>query len=203
MDQLNFITNHVSSAEEIITTIANGENTEEKAIALLIQTLSHHHASVRAAAIEALVKLAPASVQPLMIAYDHSSDQGLQAHIIQGLAQIGDSAASDLLAKVVGTTVANHCQGNVRRIAARGLGRISHNCEDSQIIDRAVEKLTWALLTPDDWGLRYAAAVALEEIATAKARSSLELALSKESDPVVLARITAALNHYKKTSKNF
>ena len=31
------------------------------------------------------------------------------------------------------------------------------------------EKLSWALITPEDWGLRYAAAVSLQEIATPEA----------------------------------
>ena len=46
-----------------------------------------------------------------------------KAHIIQALAQIGDPEAIELLAEVIGTSVANHCQGNVRRIARRTRAR--------------------------------------------------------------------------------
>lgn len=106
----------------------------------------------------------------------------MQAYIIQALAQIGDRRAFDLLAEVVGVAVANHCQGNVRRVAARGLGRIGSISSDSQIIHRAVEKLTWALLTPEDWALRYAAGVSLQEIATPKAILALQQALSQEPE---------------------
>ncbi len=87
-----------------------------------------------------------------------------------------------LLGEVVGTEVANHCQGNVRRIAARGLGRIGSTSSNPQIIHHAEQKLIWALLNPEDWGLRYAAAVALHQ------------ALKQEADKVVQSRILAAVD---------
>ncbi|MFH7028685.1 MAG: HEAT repeat domain-containing protein [Heteroscytonema crispum UTEX LB 1556] len=157
---------------------------EPEAIAALITALSHHHPSVGAAAVEVLVKLAPATVEPLIAAFYDSTDQGLQAYIIQALAQIGDKSAIAVLAEVVGTEVANHCQGNVRRIAARGLGKMGN---------LGMDKLTWALLTPEDWGLRYAAAVSLEEIATPEAKAALKAAIAQESDKVVQQRIRTAL----------
>jgi phycoerythrocyanin alpha-cysteine-84 phycoviolobilin lyase/isomerase subunit PecF len=182
-----------ADAISAITAISTSEYTETAVIFALIQALSHHHPSVSAAAVEVLVKLAPATVEPLISAYHNSRDQGLQAHIIQALAQIGDRTASNLLAEVVGTEVANHCQGNVRRIAARGLGKIGSTTKDAETICRVVQKLTWALLTPDDWGLRYAAAVSLQEIATPEAHSALSKALDREPDQVVRSRITIAL----------
>lgn len=188
--------NHASSptdAISAITAISDSETIEAGAIATLIQALSHHHPSVRNTAVEALVKLAPATVEPLIAAFRTSSDQGLQAYIIQALAQIGVPTTLDLLSEVLGTAVANHCQGNVRRIAARGLGRIGSTADNPEIIRHAVEKLSWALLTPEDWGLRYAAAVSLQEIATPEACASLQLAQNQESDKVVLSRITLAL----------
>ena len=209
LNEASFATDAISAMTAI-----EKSGTTEAAIAALIQALSHHHPSVRTTAIEVLVKLAPATVEPLIIAYRNSTDQGLQAHIIQALAQIGDSRATDLLAEVVGTTVANHCQGNIRRIAARGLGRICALNQDSFPIDTkgktfslcasntttqydfAVEKLTWALLTPEDWGLRYAAAVSLQEVATSVAYDALQQASKLESDKVVLSRIANALEEF-------
>ncbi|ARV57915.1 hypothetical protein BZZ01_04045 [Nostocales cyanobacterium HT-58-2] len=176
-----------------ITAISDSKTIEAEAVYALIQTLSHHHPAVRTIAVEALVKLAPATVEPLMTTFHTSSDQGLQAHIVQALAQIGDSKASDLLSEVVGAVVANHCQGNVRRIAARGLGRIGSTADDPEITRDAVEKLRWAVLTPEDWGLRYAAAVSLAEIATSEACTVLQVAQNQELDKVVLSRITVAL----------
>ncbi|NJS16855.1 MAG: HEAT repeat domain-containing protein [Nostocaceae cyanobacterium CSU_2_110] len=161
---------------------------------LFSNLLKHHNPHVSAAAVTALVESAPKTVQPLIDAFDDSTDQSIQAYIIQALALIGNPEALDLLTEVVGTEVANHCQGNVRRIAARGLGRIGSTSSNPQIIHHASQKLIWALLNPQDWGLRYAAAVSLQEIATPSANIALQQALKQEDDKVVQSRISAALN---------
>ncbi|WP_026736664.1 HEAT repeat domain-containing protein [Fischerella sp. PCC 9605] len=195
-EQLVSQLNRSSSPTDAISAIAAisaSEITETAAISALIQALSYHHATVATAAVEALVKLAPATVEALITAYRSSTDQGLQAYIIQALAQIGDDRAFDVLAEVVGTAVANHCQGNVRRIAARGLGKIGSTTDDPEAIRHAVEKLTWALLTPEDWGLRYAAAVSLQEIATPEAKAALQVGLNQEADKVVRSRISTSV----------
>lgn len=82
-------------------------------------------------------------------------------------------------------SVANHCQGNVRRIAST-----SSNPEN---IRPTLDRLSWALSSPKDWGLRYAAVVSLAEIATPEALVALEQAIAQETDKVVLYRITTAL----------
>jgi phycoerythrocyanin alpha-cysteine-84 phycoviolobilin lyase/isomerase subunit PecF len=186
-EQLILQLNQAATAQDaiaIIQAIAFCGTKEPEAIAALIAALSYHHPAVGAAAVEVLVKLESATVEPLITAFYDSTDQGLQAYIIQALAQIGDSRALDLLAEVVGTEVANHCQGNVRRIAARGLAKMGN---------LGMDKLTWALLTPEDWGLRYAAAVSLQEIATSEAKAALKQAIAQESDKVVKQRIRTAL----------
>jgi bilin biosynthesis PecF protein len=196
IDGLILQLNHASTPTDAIASIsaiaASGIK-KQPVIKALISALSHHHPSVGAAAIELLVQLAPASVKPLIAAFNASSDQGLQAHIIQALAQIGDPEAIELLAEVIGTSVANHCQGNVRRIAARGLGRIAQISNKLENIRRILDKLTWALSSPEDWGLRYAAVVSLAEIATPEALIALEQAIAQETDKVVVHRITTAL----------
>lgn len=167
----------------------------------LIAALSDSQPHIATAAVSDLVQLAPLSVAPLIAAYKTCGDQGVQAYIIQALAQIGAVEAVDLLADVVGTTVANHCQGNVRRIAARGLGLIGCKSNNLAIVERVVNKLAWTLLHPEDWGLRYASAVSLAEIAAHAtiiewrivAKTALQQALVTESDHVVHARIRLAL----------
>lgn len=163
------------------------------AIAPLIQMLHHHNPSVSAAAVAALVQLAPDSVEPLIAAFHACKDQGIQAYIVQALAQIGDARGLDLLIEVVGIEVANHCQGNVRRVAARGLGKIG-TINHSQTRQKAIAKLTWALLKPQDWALRYAAVVSLEEIATEATITTLQQALNQEIDKIVQLRIKTALD---------
>ena len=164
-----------------------------------IESLKHHNRGVSSAAVERLIEFAPATVEPLIDAFHNSTDQSIQAYIIQALAQIGNSEAIDLLAEVIGTEVANHCQGNVRRIAARGLGNIGSTSNNPEIINRVLEKLIWALLNPQDWGLRYAAAVSLQQIATPAANIALQQALNRENDKVVRSRIAAAVNSYQLT----
>ena len=147
-----------------------------------------------AAAVAGLVQLAPDSLEPLIIAFQSCKDHGVQAYIVQALAQVGDAHGLDILIEVVGTEVANHCQGNVRRVAARGLGKIA-KLNYSEIRQKAIAKLTWALLKPQDWALRYAAVVSLEEIATEATISILQEALSQEIDQVVNLRIQTALGN--------
>ncbi|WP_253274446.1 HEAT repeat domain-containing protein [Nostoc sp. PCC 7107] len=192
--------NHASTPETVIaaiTAITVSEIPELEVINALIAVLSHHHPTVRAAAVQVLVKLGNSTVKPLIIAYKASCDQGLQAHIIQALAQIGSPDSLDVLAEVVGTTVANHCQGNVRRIAARGLGKIALNSPDAEVIGIVQEKLIWALLNPEDWGLRYAAAVSLQAIITSETQVALQTAIAGETDNVVRSRIVLALESGK------
>ena len=191
IDQLHYAVT-TTEAVTLIQTLASRRTSA--AIAPLIQMLHHHHPAVSAAAVEALVKLAPDTVEPLIKAFQFSKDHGLQASIVQALAQIGDARALDLLIEVVGVEVANHCQGNVRRVAARGLGKIGR-ISDPQTRHRAVEKLTWALFNAADWALRYAAVVSLQEIATAEAIAALQQAFTQELDKVVQLRIKTALEN--------
>lgn len=184
----------VTPAEAVPLIQALTASSTKAAVAPLIQMLHHHHAAVAAAAVEGLVQLAPLSVEPLIAALQMGRDHGVQAYITQALARIGDARALDLLIEVVGVEVANHCQGNVRRVAARGLGKIG-SISDPQTMRRAVEKLTWALNSAQDWALRYAAVVSLREIATAEAISALQQALTQELDKVVQMRIKTALDN--------
>lgn len=192
IDQLNH-TVTTTETVQLIQSLAARRNSA--VVAPLIQMLHHHHMAVAAAAVEALVQLAPDTVEPLITAFQATKDHGVQALIVQALARIGDARALDLLIEVVGVEVANHCQGNVRRVAARGLGQIGI-IGDLETIGRAVEKLTWALFNPQDWALRYAAVVSLQEIATTEAIAVLQQALTQETDAVCRERIKTALDYW-------
>ncbi|HAJ57853.1 MAG TPA: Bilin biosynthesis protein PecF [Cyanobacteria bacterium UBA8543] len=189
---INQLHKAVTPTETVTVIQALAARRTNEAIAPLIQIFHHHNPVVLAAVVEALVQLAPNTVEPLITAFQASKDHGMQAFIVQALARIGDARALDLLIEVVGVEVANHCQGNVRRVAARGLGKIGRT-SDSQTRYRAVERLTWALFNAADWALRYAAVVSLQEIATAEALVALQQALTQELDNVVQLRIKTAL----------
>jgi phycoerythrocyanin alpha-cysteine-84 phycoviolobilin lyase/isomerase subunit PecF len=136
-------------------------------------------------------------VESLLREFKECKDQNQQAQIVSKLANIGDDRALELLVTMVGVEIANHCQGNVRRVAARGLGKmVRENTLFSQVL-KAVDKLSWAMLNTEDWALRYASALSLDEIfqrninseINIKIKNDFDLALSKESDQVVLERI--------------
>ncbi len=165
-----------------------------EAIESLIKQLEQSNSS---SVSQELINLAPHSIPPLIKAYNQCLDQGVQAKLISILAKIGDDHALDLLVEIVGVDVANHCQGNVRRVAARGLGKmVTPKTSEPQRL-KAIHKLIWALLNTEDWGLRYAAALSLKEIAvkhpfasiTTEIHKSLEGAIAQESDQVVQTRI--------------
>jgi hypothetical protein len=126
-----------------------------------------------------------------------------ESAVIQALSPIGEPRGVDVLIDVVGIAIANHCQGNVRRVAARGLGQIGLGVQDEQILAKVLDKLHWALISPEDWALRYAAAVSLEEIGVAKKSNSslsakiiamLEGNLLKQTDDLVQLREKKALS---------
>jgi len=192
IEQLN---SAVSTAETVNLIQVLAARRTSAAIAPLLKMLHHHNIAVASAAVEGLVQLTPDTVEPLITAFGATKDHGVQALIVQALAKIGDIRALDLLIEVVGVEVANHCQGNVRRVAARGLGK-SSVWGDLEAIDRAVEKLTWALFNTQDWALRYAAVVSLQEIATTEAISALQKALTQESEAVVRERLKTALEYW-------
>ncbi|MFM7405483.1 MAG: HEAT repeat domain-containing protein [Cuspidothrix sp.] len=138
------------------------------------------------------------NVESLIADYYSSTDQNQQANIIKILAEMGDEKALDLLVDVVGVEVANHCQGNVRRVAARGLEKMVISTENPEKMQRGIDKLSWALLNVEDWGLRYAAAISLAAIANVKTHSDikeiLNQALNQELDQVVKERISMIVN---------
>jgi HEAT repeat protein len=181
----------------------SGNLAEADLIASLIADLHDHHPKVTKAAIDHLVQLAPGSVEPLMNAFATCLDHGIQAHIIEALAKIGDRRTLDLFIQIVGVEVANHCQGTIRRTAARGLGKISGNLEREpsqvvieEIIKPAIVKLDWALFHAEDWALRYGAIVSLEEIAKIApnlVKTSLKNAANQEDAIVVKTRLQKAI----------
>lgn len=184
----------------ILQSLANDHIIE--AIPILIELLQASHQEIVNTTAETLIQLAPESIEPLIKEYDQCIDQNVQAQIVRILANIGSDRALDLLVEVVGVEIANHCQGNVRRVAARGLGKMVTSQTEENQITKAVEKLIWALLNAEDWGLRYACALSLKEIAdrniseqiSSKINNILALALSQEGDPVVQARINLLIN---------
>jgi phycocyanobilin lyase alpha subunit len=126
--------------------------------------------------------------------FDIDGDQDLRAGLTQALMEIGDPRTLSLLEKVIGFEIADHCQGKIRRVAARALGKICRKACAPRVILRVIKKLEWTLFQPDDWALRYSAVVSLEEIGNRDAVLALQAAYQVESDAIVKMRNKRALS---------
>ena len=125
--------------------------------------------------------------------YFSESDQDIKVGLIKAMASTENPRFFTALLDAVGVEIGNHCQGNIRRIATCALGRmISKNHINKEAAQSIIEKLAWAITKPDDWGLRYSASLALEEISTNQSTELLTMASRLESDAVVLMRINLA-----------
>ncbi|OAB56519.1 hypothetical protein AY600_08280 [Phormidium willei BDU 130791] len=170
-------------------------------LATLIQLLNHPQGAIVNRVSDSLEQLGSDAVVPLLRAFEDCQDQGIQARLVQILAKIGDERALDLFVDMVGAEIANHCQGNVRRIAARGLGQVLRSHPSPSQHQGAINKLIWAVQNPEDWALRYAAALSLAEIATDETLQALKTVLQQEQehpgssgcDPIVQQRIERLL----------
>ncbi len=126
--------------------------------------------------------------------HQKETDQDVIMGLIKTMTSTGCPEFSSVLMEAIGLEIANHCQGNIRRVAACGLGRIGSEMIDLSIRSQIVNKLTWTIVHPEDWGLRYSATTALEQIANHDARMSLADAYETENDFLVKERIGLALS---------
>tara|TARA_B100002052_G_C15856901_1_gene587996 strand:+ start:619 stop:1794 length:1176 start_codon:yes stop_codon:yes gene_type:complete len=127
--------------------------------------------------------------------YFSESDQDIKMGLIKAMAASADSKFLPALIDAIGVDIGNHCQGNIRRVAARALGFIGRSEQNpSKIQDSIVEKLRWTLQNPDDWGLRYSAVLALEDLQTSAVNTILMSAEESETDLVVRTRMRRALS---------
>jgi phycocyanobilin lyase alpha subunit len=184
--------------EKIMILVAQQERRYQQVsdhlISELIEAVKSPYPKVKAAGIQGLVTLAPTSVDSIMEIFDIDGDQDLRAGLTQALMEIGDPRTLSLLEKVIGFEIADHCQGKIRRVAARALGKIGRKACDPRVILRVIKKLEWTLFQPDDWALRYSAVVSLEEIGNRDAVLALQAAYQVESDAIVKMRNKRALS---------
>ena len=127
--------------------------------------------------------------------YFNETDQDIRMGLVKAIASKKDGQFAAALIDAVGIEIGNHCQGNIRRVAACALGSVATELHQDELkIQTILEKLTWALVEPDDWGLRYSSCLALEEINNDQAIKILSQACLAESDSIVLLRIKIAVS---------
>ena len=127
--------------------------------------------------------------------YFSETDQDIRMGLIKAIALKKDSQSEAALIDAVGVEIGNHCEGNIRRVAACALGSAALSLhQDERNIQTILDKLAWALVEPDDWGLRYSSCLALEEINESRAINILSQACQFEPDSIVNLRMQIALS---------
>ena len=122
-------------------------------------------------------------------------DQDIKMGLVKAMAKLKEGDYVPALIDAVGVEIGNHCQGNIRRVAACALGDIDWIQQaDCQSLTITMDQLSWTLQYPDDWGLRYSACIALGSIGNSRARDLLLVSKTKEGDPVISKRIDIALS---------
>ena len=156
----------------------------------------------RKAGVKQLVRGADHFKIDLLDLYFSESDQDITMGLIKAMAELKNPHYANALTDAIGVEIGNHCQGNIRRVAACALGDINWNAKiSSQSLHAVFNKLEWTLHSPEDWGLRYSACLALEGIGNANSIELLSEAIAKETDPVLSARLDKAILKLKnKTS---
>jgi phycocyanobilin lyase beta subunit len=179
-----------------------GANGQESAVACLVEVLGFNNPGAAVAAVEGLIRLGPAAVDPLLARLD-PRNYGARAWAVRALAGIGDVRGLALLEEALASDVGP----SVRRAAACGLGRLRlqalPEAERQAVRERALRSLL-AGCRDGEWVVRYAVAVGLESLASAmdpepEQRRELREALTalgdpeREETPVVQLRARLAL----------
>ncbi len=171
---------------------------DEVGISTLIAVLGYNNPVAAVAAVEGLIALGGAAVQPLIEQLDEYN-YGARAYAIRALAAIADPRALDLLVASATTDFAP----SVRRAALAGLGKLHWHQMDAQERPLAQAKVLQALLsvvTQDlDWSIRYAAVVGLQGLSIlpnlqGEILSQFKQMVETEADLAVNARVQLAIN---------
>jgi len=176
----------------------------EGAIPTLIAVLSYNNPGAAVAAVDGLIQLGEPSVAALLEQLDHHNYTA-RAWAIRALAGIGDPRG---LVTLLGVATADFAL-SVRRAAARGLGMMKWHWFPDDLLDIAQEEALEALLfvaeQDEEWVVRYAAVVGLQELAQAIApthpdwrsqiQSLFEQRAVNDSSWAVRARVWRAQHH--------
>ena len=135
----------------------------------LVQVLGFNNPGAAVAAVDGLIALGQAAVEPLLQL--DPENYGARAWAVRALAGIGDVRGLELLVDALGGDVA----ASVRRAAAKGLGSLQlaelPASEQAQIQSRCLEALLTAA-SDGEWVVRYAVVVGLEGLAAGISASS-------------------------------
>lgn len=172
------------------------------AIPPLIAALSYNNPGAAIAAVNGLVQLGSASVPAIMAQLD-GHNYTARAWAIRALAEIGDPRGLAILLEAATADFAV----SVRRAATKGLGSIQWDGFPASLLTSAQTIVRSALLEiaqqDDEWVVRYAAVVGLQQFArahqwpgaegkVAQIQAQLTQMLINENSPAVRARVQLA-----------
>ena len=140
----------------------HGESVNTEAIHCLVEVLGFNNPGAAVAAVEGLIRLGPAAVQPILDSLD-PRNYGARAWAVRALAGIGDVRGLELLEEALGTDVGP----SVRRAAACGLGSLRLERLEAPQRLAVRERSLQALLAgcrDGEWVVRYAVSGGLESL---------------------------------------
>ena len=172
----------------------HGVQTRDGILSIAYSQLRSPSLTDRETGINLLICAAKTLNTDLIKLYFSESDQDVKMGLIKAMSARKNIDYIPAFFDAIGVEIGNHCQGNIRRVAACALGIIDwQNHTNTAAFDQTMEKLSWTLHHPEDWGLRYSACLSFNRIGTSAAAVILLNARRKESDPVVSKRIEMAL----------
>jgi len=175
----------------------------EEGTRTLIAVLGYNNPVAAVAAVEGLIQLGGAAVQPLMELDEYN--YGARAYAIRALAAIADPRALDVLV----TSALNDFAPSVRRAAAKGLGTLLWNRLDAEQRQSAQAKALETLLSVSqdpDWSIRYAAVAGLQALSTTpdltqQIQAQFEQMAQTDADLAVRARVQLGSHSQIKTGQ--
>ncbi len=177
--------------------------TQDEFLADAFKNLRAPSLASREAGIEKLILSADSFKINLLDLYFSESDQDIKMGLIKVMAVLRRPLYAKAFIDAIGVEIGNHCQGSIRRVAACALGEIKWSDKGgSEALPAIIKKLGWTLQSPEDWGLRYGACLALEGIGGASSIELLIKAKTKEIDPVLSTRLEKALLKTNNRSSN-
>ena len=183
------------SAENHLT---GEQTTQDDFLADAFKNLRAPSLAAREAGIEKIIRNADSFKINLLDLYFSEPDQDIKMGLIKAMASLRRPLYAKAFIDAIGVEIGNHCQGNIRRVAACALGEIKWSDKDGpEALPAIIKKLGWTLQSPEDWGLRYGACLALEGISNANCAELLIKAKREELDPVICMRIEHALSTSK------
>jgi phycocyanobilin lyase subunit beta len=165
---------------------------------MLIRALGFNNPGAAAVAVQGLVQMGSAAVQPLLTSLD-DYNYGARAWAIRALVAIADPRALTVLLSAAATDFAP----SVRRAAAKGLGALQWSLlpvDDQAAAQSRAAATLLSVMQDADWSLRYAAVVGLQALGAAaqpdlhaQIFATLQQMATTESDLAVQARVGRAI----------